>query len=221
MIIMSNPKKQMATMEYTFNMLLNDILELPKENEDKGDSNDKAGRELQSKLIIMQMLIGQADKYKADAFNDEEGLRNALEVEVNGDELLSGYAFFVPQNPQFDYTWSYMRKRKKSYIEFLVKAVMFLRNVLSDINILASKSRGSENVRLVFNDIFDVSFIAEIPHVKIGVQWENFYRLATIKKSYNVVVKAGEVVLLARDRKKAQDINDIIDVALQMVSNAI
>ena len=205
-------------MKYTFEMLLNDIQNVPEESENR-TSVDKSGREFQSKLIVMQMLIALASKYSAAAYNDEGKLINALDVEVNGNELLSGYAFFVPQNPQFDYTWSYMRKRKNSYIEFLVKAVIFLKNLLSDINILASKSRGAKNVHFVFNDIFDVELIAEGPYVKTIVQWADFYRIAAIKKCYNVIAKTGEVVLMARNRENGSDVVDIIDMALQMQKN--
>ena len=69
-------------------------------------------------------------------------------------------------------------------------------------------------MHLVFSDIFDVTFMGERPHVKIGVLWENFYRIATIKKYYNVVAKAEEVVLVARDRKAVSDVGDVLDLAL-------
>ena len=209
----------MAKMEYSLETLWKDIQDIPEENEGKERLGDKVEREFQSKLIVMHMLMDLASKYWANDYNEEENLRKVLELEVIKDELLSGYIFFIPQNPQFDYTWSYMRKRKKVYVEFLVNAVMFLKKVLLDINILADKLRRLGNVHFVFNDIFDVALIAERPHVKTGLRWENFYRIAATKESYNVVVKKGEVVLMARDRKDVSDVDGVIDVVLQMVND--
>lgn len=203
-------------MEYIFETLWDDIQDSLKTNKDDGSSSDKAERELPSKLIVMQMLISQANKYKAVDYNDEAKLRNAIDVEVSRDEFLSGYVFFVSQNPHFDYTWSYMRKRKKSYIEFLVKAVMFLKHVVSDINVLIRESQKWNDIHFVFNDIFDVSFIPEKPYAKVGVQWENFYCLSSIDKYYNVVVKSREVVLVVRDGKNLADIVDIINERFQI-----
>ena len=208
-------------MEYTFEMLLNEIYEFPNEREGMAGSSDKAKRELQSKQIVMQMLINLANRYKAGTYNDEVKLLNAIGDEVSRDELLSGYAFFVPQNPQFDYTWSYMRKRKKSYIEFLVKAVGFLNNVLSDINILAQESRKLNDVHFLFNDIFEVAFMSEAPNGKITMRWENFYRIAAIKNCYNVVAKMGESVLVSRDRKNADDVNELMNEAFKITGTTI
>ena len=207
----------MVKMKYTFDNLLNDIQDMPDENDRDGVLGDTVGREFQSKLIVLQMLIDLASKYKAKTYDEENMLCKALECVVYGDELLSGYAFFLPQNPQFDYTWSYMRKREKSYIEFLAKAVIFLKNLLVDINILASKSRGLEAVHFVFNDIFDVSLVAETPHVKTGLRWENFYRIVATKENYNVAAMKEEAVLEVRNRKSYSDVVGIIDTVFQML----
>lgn len=207
-------------MEYTFEMLLDDICDIPNRVEDKADSINKEKREWQPKLIIMQMLIALASKYGPVAsYNEEENVRKALEVEVNNDELLSGYAFFVSLNQQFDYTWSYMRKQKKCYVEFLANAIIFLKNLLVDINTLGSNAQGMRDAHFVFNDIFDVAFIAESPHVKIRVQWENFYRIATIRKCYNVMAKTGAAVLVVRDRENVSDMVDIKNEVLQKIGN--
>lgn len=208
-------------MEYTLEMLLDDIYDTPKESEGKTDSIDKADREVESKRIVMQMLIELASKCKANGCTDEENLRKDLEVKVNGDELLSGYVFFVPQNPQFDYTWNYMRKRKRSYVEFLVNAVRFVYNVISDTNILAQAPRMWNDVRFLFNDIFEVAFTPETPTGKIRVQWENFYLIATIKKYYNVVAKIGEAALVSRDRKNGNDVDDLIKEVRKIAGNTI
>ena len=219
MTITSEAKGQRGKMKYSFEMMLNDIQDIPDENESNGVLGDKVGREFEAKRIVIQMLVNLAFKYSANIYNEKEKLRKALERAVNEDELLSGYAFFVPQNPQFDYTWSYMRKREKSYIEFLVRAIIFLKNVLFDINILASKSWEVGNLHFVVNDIFDVALIAAKPHVKTRLLWENLYRIVAVQENYNVVAMVGDVVWVVRDRKDVSDVDNIIDAVLQMINN--
>ena len=176
---MANDEKKPAVTakeEYTFQLLLNDIQESALDNEEDGQAGDRAARERQSKLIVMQMLIDRANEYNDDSHRDDEKLRNAIDVKVNNDVHLAGFIFFISQNPQFDYSWSYLRKRKTSYKEFLVEGIRFLDNVLADINILEGKIGKAKDIHVVMNDIIDVSMIEEKPFVKVSVLWENFQR---------------------------------------------
>ena len=115
---MENNNKKIAVkkVHYSFDMLRNDILTAPKEDNEKLQTGDKYLREYQSKLIVAQMLSYLAESYETKNYKDTELLRNAIETKVYGDEQLSGYLFFVSQNPQFDYSWNYMRKCRTKYI---------------------------------------------------------------------------------------------------------
>lgn len=212
-------KTDMGKEEYTFDKLLNDIQPEPTEDNKRDEISDKAGREYGSKLIVINMLLSLAELYKTDSYKDDEKLSNAIEIIVNGNELLSGYIFYVSQNPQFDYSWNYMRKRKANYKEFLANSVRFLTNVLDDINILAGKPRAGEYMHVVFHDILDVSLINEKPFVNTQLLWDNFFRLATVKSEYNVSVKVKESVLIAGSRKEPSDMEKLIDSALEMIKN--
>ena len=174
---------------YTFGILFNDILADSIEGMEISESDVKSNREYKSKLIVVQMLLGLAESYKTENYNNNEKLRNAIETIVDGDEQLSGYIFFVSQNPQFDYSWNYMRKCRTNYIEFLVNSIRFLNNVLVDINLLTCKSWPGNNIHVVFHDILDVELTSVVPFVKSRLLWENFYRLAMVKSDYNIVVK--------------------------------
>ena len=69
------------------------------------------------------------------------------------------------------------------------------------------------------NDIIDVSVTGEKPFVKACVLWENFHRIASIKRDYNFTVKSKECILIAGKRKKAADAERLIDAALVMLNN--
>ncbi|MBR4911566.1 MAG: hypothetical protein IKZ54_01830 [Bacteroidales bacterium] len=204
--------------EYTFDMLWNDIQDNNLEEDVEGAApKDNAAREYRHKRMVMQMLIYFAATYSSEEYNDDDKLENAIEVKVTNDELLSGYLFHVSQNPQFDYSWNYMRKRKNSYSKFLMEAVRFLNNVITDINKLAVKPFVHTDVHVVFDDIFDVVLMNEKPYVKTNLLWENFYKVATVKKNYNMGVKAKDCLLVAGSRKKPSDAEKLIDAALEKV----
>ena len=208
-----------ATKEvYTFQMLLDDIQESVVINDEEAQSDDKASREQQSKLIVLQMLIDRANDYNDESHRDDEKLRNAIDVKVNNDVHLTGFIFYISQNPQFDYSWNYLRKRESSYKEFLVESIRFLDNVLLDINMLARKTRTTKDVHVVMNDIIDVSLTEEKPFVKASVLWENFHRIVTVKREYNFTVKSKECILMTGRRKKSSDAEKIIDAALAMLN---
>ena len=188
----NNKKADVKRVNYSFDMLRNDILTAPTEDNEKLETGDKYLREYQSKLIVAQMLSYLAESYETENYKDNELLRNAIETKVDGDEQLSGYMFFVSQNPQFNYSWNYMRKCRTNYIEFLVNSIRFLNNVLVDINLLTGKSWPENNIHVVFHDILDVELTSEVPFVRSRLLWENFYRLATVKSDYNIVVKVKD-----------------------------
>lgn len=215
----NNKKADVKRVNYSFDMLRNDILTVPTEDNEKLETGDKYLREYQSKLIVAQMLSYLAELYETENYKDNELLRNAIETKVDGDEQLSGFLFFVSQNPQFDYSWNYMRKCRTNYIEFLVNSIRFLNNVLVDINLLTGKPWSGNNIHVVFHNILDVELTSEEPFVKARLLWENFYHLVTVKSDYDIIVKANDTLLKASGRKEPSDMKKLIDSVFEMVNN--
>ena len=206
--------------DYTLSMLLNDIQDESFGRDEEYKKDEKKEREHRPKLIVMQMLLGLAGEFTAEYFDNDDKLNNAIDVKVGGNEMLSGYSFYVSQNPHFEYTWSYMRKRKENYKGFLADALRFINNVVIDINMLASKPRKGNDIHVVFNDIFDVLLTSENPFVKTRLLWENFNRITSLKKSYTINVKCNDSILTAGNRKERSDAINLIDRALDMVEKA-
>ena len=215
----NNKKADVKRVNYSFDMLRNDILTAPTEDNEKLETGDKYLREYQSKLIVAQMLSYLAESYETENYKDNELLRNAIETKMDGDEQLSGFLFFVSQNPQFDYSWNYMRKCRTNYIEFLVNSIRFLNNVLVDINLLTGKPWSGNNIHVVFHNILDVELTSEEPFVKARLLWENFYHLVTVKSDYEIIVKANDTLLKASGRKEPSDMKKLIDSVFEMVNN--
>ena len=201
-------------MEYSVEMMSNDMFDSADEYTSDGGKFDEKVREQKAKLIVMQMLMNLSGKYDARVYYDDAKLHDELNREITSNEILSGYAFFVAQNPQFGFTWNYMRRKLGSYCELLFNAVKFLRNSLVDINsIVADRVSMQTTVHSVFGDIIDVGLIEEAPFVKVKILWDNFYQIALIGKSYSVVAKVEEVVLGAVERKSEDDFNRLIDTS--------
>ena len=213
--MIKNNNEQIADSKetYNFQMMLNDIQEGSIMGKQDTLAGDKAEREQQSKLIVLQMLVDKANKYINDRHRDDESLKNAIEIEVNNDHL-AGYIFFVSQNPQFDHSWNYLRKQVKNYLDFLVNGIRFLENILVDINMLLEKSRSLQGIHVVMNDIIDVYLTEDKPGVKIYVLWENFYKIATVNRDYSFTVKIKDCILMTGRRKKASDAEKLFDTAL-------
>ena len=218
--MIKNNNEQIADLKetYNFQMMLNDIQESSLRGKQEISAGDKAEREQQSKLIVLQMLVNKADKYINNRHRDDESLRNAIEIEVNNDHL-AGYIFFVSQNPQFDHSWNYLRKQVKNYLDFLVNGIRFLENILVDINMLLEKFRSLPGIHVVMNDIIDVHLIEEKPHVKVFVMWENFYKIATVNRNYSFTVKTKDCILMAGRREKASDAEKLIDALFNININ--
>lgn len=205
--------------KYTLTTLLNDIQEAAIDV-NEGEVDERVIRDYQDKLIIMQMLIRCASIYSGKEYENEEKLKNAIDVMLKGDEQLSGYMFFVSQNPQFNYTWSYMRKRRDRFGEYLAEAIRFLNNVVKDINLLANMPREGEEMHVVFGDLIDVNLLVGTPSVRSSVLWKNLYRVAAVKSVYNVSVKMNENVLVAGIRKECTDMRKLMDMVLEMINKS-
>ena len=164
-------------------------------------ASDKAKRENKHKLIIMQMLIKLAQAYSGEEYSDDVKLCREIETKLNGNELLSGFLFFVSLNPQFDYSWNYMRKRKLSYADFLVDTIRFMNNVIADVNVLAENPTNEKGIHVVMNELFDIELGNVAPYVKSNFKWENLQLIMTVKKEYSISVCIKDNALATGSRE--------------------
>lgn len=183
-------------------------------------ASDKAKRENKHKLIIMQMLIKLAQAYSGEEYSDDMKLRRDIEIKLNGNELLSGFLFFVSLNPQFDYSWNYMRKRKLSYADFLVDAIRFMNNVIADVNVLSEKPTNEKGIHVVMNELFDIELGNVEPYVKSTFKWENLQHIVTAKKEYSISVCKKDNALATGSREDVGTVTTLKAIALKRLANS-
>ena len=113
-----------------------------------------------------------------------------------------------------------MRKRRDRFGEYLAEAIRFLNNVVEDINLLANMPREGEEMHVVFGDLIDVDLLVGTPSVRSSVLWKNLYRVAAVKRVYNVSVKMNENVLVAGMRKECAETGKLMDMVLEMINKS-
>lgn len=202
-------------MEYKIEMLTNDIFESLDEYKTKLEGMGQ--RELQHKVVVMQMLLIMASFFSDDKYDNDEVLKNGIEELINSNEILSGYMFFISHNSQFEYSWNYMRKRKVNYVEFLFCAIRFLNKLVDDICALMEVEIPKDDMHVVFNNLFDVIICSKTPQVKTNIIWENFDNIMSVNKDYRVDIKVKNTILVSGNKKGTSDIVNLLRVALNMI----
>ena len=69
------------------------------------------------------------------------------------------------------------------------------------INVINADLCGNKDLHIVFNELFDVTFMGDEPFVKTTVIWENFYQINKLKNGYYISVKIDKTTLLTFYRK--------------------
>lgn len=202
--------------KYTLERLLNDILDSSNENCSENDNDNKATREHRAKKVVIQMLIEQANAFRSDIYKNSEKLTTALDVKVREDKWMSGYMFYVSQNPNYDYSWNYMRRQVDGYVEFLGNAVRFFTNVVDDINAIADRLINKKDVYVIFSDIIEVASTQEGASLKARVIWEKFKTVASFNPVYQITVRVKDVVLMIGTRNKSTDAAALIEKAIDL-----
>ena len=204
-MIASDSKKEKDRIAYTLDQFLNDI-QLSSDNYSEKDGSESI-REHTSKIIVIQMLAELAKE-----ISNNTNYISAVKCKLNQNEILSGYMFFVSQNPQFNYSWNYMRKCKTEYGKFLINAVVFLNQVIEDINLIAGKMIQKDDIHVVFNDLIDIECLKEFPYVRSRLIWDNFNRIIKSKEEYEIKVKVKNFILIVGRRKEIKDTEKIVSV---------
>lgn len=206
--------------KYNHDTLLDDIQGGFEDMVGNVKASNKAKREDKNKLIIMQMLIKLAQTYSGEDYRDDVKLCQDIKTKLNGNELLSGFLFFVSLNPQFDYSWNYMRKRKLNYADFLVDAIRFINNVIADVNVLAENPTNEEGIHVVMNELFDIELCNVEPYVKSNFKWENLKHIVAVKNEYSICVCKKDNALATGSREDAGTITTLKTIALKRLAKS-
>lgn len=211
--------KAQDVMLYTKTELFEDIQTTPEECVKDTPEGEKARRDFVHKLKVLQTIFDmKLPPYDFEKDNMDD-IKEALEVYVDGNELLFGYTFFLSSNTNFDYSWNYLRKQMDKYVDFFSEAYKFISYVLVDINAMKINMQGNENLHIELNELFDVTFIDDKPFIKIIINWKNFYQINNVKNGYYISIKIGKTTLLTCYRKYSNNLNPFFDGVKQVLAS--
>lgn len=203
---------------YTKAELFEDIQAVPEECTKDTPEGEKSRRDFRHKLKVLQSIFGMNLPLYDFEKDNMDDIKEALEVYVNGNELLFGYTFFLSSNTNFDYSWGYLRKQMDKYVDFFSEAYRFISYVLADINIMKADLCGNKELHIELNELFDITFIDDKPFVKTIISWENFYQINKVKNGYYISVKIGTTTLLTCYRKYSNKLNPFLDRVKQVLA---
>ena len=208
---------------YTMSMLFGDIQAEPNDSTKGSSEDDRVHREYVHKLKVIQMVfelkLTDFDLKNDNSENDNsEDIKREIEVQVEGNELLFGYTFFLSLNSRFDYSWNYLRKQTVRYMDFLYDVYKFTSSVVYDINLINSKISRYKDLHIEFNELFDVHFIDDAPYVKATINWKNFHQISKVKNGYYVIAKYDKTILLTSLRKYNDKPDSFIGAVNQMLA---
>lgn len=176
--------------EYTLDDLRKDINN-QFEAEEQKDGEEKM-RDKRLYLKVLNYLIDIVELAKEDS---EEEIINHIRSIIEKDNAIFGYTYFLTSKNQFDYSWSYLRNQWSKYIKLLGHVCMFIRQMLSDVKHLQGKGEKFFDKKVIFANVFTVSFERHEPTVE--VLWENIGNLFDVQKEYSITIQVDKVVLLS------------------------
>lgn len=180
---------------YTMSEFLNDITESLHNEAVNSSDNIEASRDLKYQIKVIQKLIDLDLPIFGNS--NAETLCEEIRNKVENDDILFVYTFYVSSNHNFNYSWSYLRKKIDHYQDFLFEVHRFICSVLEDICIISSQRVNLKNLHFSFHDLIDVKITEDPPYVKSSLNRNSFHQLNNVKKGYLVSAKCEDTTLLS------------------------
>lgn len=176
--------------EYTLDDLRKDI-----NNQFEAEEQKDGEEKMRDKLLYLKALNYLIDIVELSKEDNEEERINSIRLTLEKDNAIFAYTYFLTSKKQFDYSWSYLRNQWSKYIEHLGHICMFIRQMLTDIKHLQRKGKDVFGKKVIFANVFVVSFERHEPTVE--VLWENIGKLFDVKNGYSLTIQVDKVVLLS------------------------
>lgn len=188
---------------YTIEQLCQDISrQLQKEVE----TSKASMRDAENKLKVIFYIISMAQKVDNNKDYDQE---NVINSELNNDNSLFAYTFYVASHSQFDYSWNYLRKQWTEFETRLNGACAFVLDMIEKANKLLVHLTELSVDSFVFADIFVLNIDKETNCPYMEIQWEALNNIFQLSKGYYLSVKQGNGIVmthfLAKNKKDEID----------------
>lgn len=182
-------------------------------------SSELCNRDQMNKLKVLQsLLFMELPQYDPISKNGEE-VMNAITNLVAENELLFNYTFYLSSNRDFDYTWSYLRKKIDDFVSYLFDSYRFIGCLLNDITQLRRGLKYATELYLNINNVFDFKFVNESPYVVANTIWKNLHTIVRDRKGYNLSIRFGETTVMGFHRKYGESLNTIMNALNELAKS--
>lgn len=191
---------------YTIEQLHQDIShQLQREEE----TSKASIRDAKNKLKVILYIISMAQKVDTNKDYDPD---NVINNELNNDNSLFAYTFYVASRSQFDYSWNYLRKQWTEYETKLNGACTFVLDMIEKANKLLDHLSEFSADSFVFADIFVLNIDKESGCSYMEIMWKDLNNIFQLSKGYYLSAKQGKGIVMTHflANNKKDEINSFI-----------
>lgn len=177
---------------YSVEKLWNDISTQYAMEESEGEDNDMRDKMLKYKVFLH--IINLAEKAKG---YEDKDICDVIKLSEEQHGALFVYTLFLAVNPQFCYSWSFLRKQWDGFLEMLGMACVFINRFVSHVNTIHKNCKQYAGLTFIFANVLKVSLDKHTQTINVGIIWDNFDNLLKINKEYTVSANSGATLVLS------------------------
>lgn len=191
-----NVKSKPSEEAYSLAKLWRDVSDQYEEEEIENNANDMRDKMLKYK--VFNHLVSLAEKIKGYKKNE---VSDAIKISEEQHDALFTYTLFLSVNHQFDYSWSYLRKKWDDYLVMLGSICAFVNLFVSHVQTIQENYKQYAGMTFIFANVIEVFLNKETKKVEVKIIWSNFDNLLKISKDYTVSAMIDKALVLSSSLK--------------------
>lgn len=208
-----NPEVSQENPPFTLPLLLKSLADCVYKQEEMRLELADSTREVNHMIRLLDWSLRYFHSF--EGLQDSE-ICNKIESEVEKNDILFAYTYYLSVCENFNYNWSYLQKQKEGYVKFLFHFYVYLTKVVACLNQLYARLKDFQDLILDFHGFLKVQFAGNSENeVRYMVEWSQFNKVHAVEKEFYVTAWCGHCALCCwcenRRIKDKQDIATMTD----------
>ena len=179
-----NPEVSQEKPPFTLQLLLDSLADCVYKQEEMRLETADSSREVNHMIRLLDWSLRYFHSF--EGLQDSE-IRNKIESEVEKNDILFAYTYYLSVCENFNYNWSYLRKQKEGYVKFLFHFYVYLTKVVDCLNQLYACLKDFHDLILDFHGFLKVQFAGNTAkEVRYMVEWRQFNKVHAVEKEFYV-----------------------------------
>ena len=176
----------------TFPLLLDTLLNVAFSQAESDELNKDSQREF---IYMTKLLQGMASLLSSFHNADDKLIFDKIRSEIDKNDILFAYTYYLSINDEFDYHWSYLRKKMDGYCKFILRFYKYMVKVVEYLNIMLPKLQSHRDLVIDFHGFLKVSIIDE-NSLDYMMEWSQLKNIIKVEKAFYVTVSKKANILL-------------------------